>query len=144
MTYSKHFSTRQTPQSQKIPGTTQVPNSAGGYAWAVDDWTRLDRFLILGSCGGSYYASEQKLTVENAEAVVRCIQADGPRVVNRTVEISEAGRAPKNNPALFVLAMCTAPSLADVETRKAALNVLPRVARTGTHLFLFLEYCVGK
>jgi hypothetical protein len=34
----------ETPQSQPIPGSAQVPNSAGGYAWAVDDWTRLHRF----------------------------------------------------------------------------------------------------
>src|SRR5437868_3324769 len=75
MKYNKLFSTRQTPQSQPIPGSGQVPNSAGGYAWAVDDWKRLSRFLILGSEGGSYYATERKLTVENAEAVRRCIQA---------------------------------------------------------------------
>ena len=60
-----------TPQSLPIPGTTQAPNSAGGFAWAVDDWTRLDRFLILGSEGGSYYATEQALSRENADAVVR-------------------------------------------------------------------------
>jgi 60 kDa SS-A/Ro ribonucleoprotein len=24
-------------------------NAAGGYAFALDDWTRLDRFLIIGS-----------------------------------------------------------------------------------------------
>ena len=93
MKYTNHFSTKVTPQSEKIPGTTQVPNSAGGFVWSVDDWTRLDRFLTLGAEGGSYYASEQKLTVENAEAVLRCIQADGKRVVGRVVEISEAGRA---------------------------------------------------
>ena len=28
-----------------------MPNSAGGFAWGVDDWTRLRRFLILGSRG---------------------------------------------------------------------------------------------
>ena len=28
--------------------------SAGGYAWAVDRWTRLDRFLVLGSEGGTF------------------------------------------------------------------------------------------
>src|SRR5581483_7315445 len=103
--FLKYFSTKKTSQSQPIPGTDQVRNSAGGYAWAVDDWKRLDRFLILGSEGGSYYASEQKLTVENAEAVRRCIAADGARVVARIVEISDAGRAPKNDPALFALAM---------------------------------------
>lgn len=138
MTYSQHFSTRQTPQSQPIPGTTQVPNSAGGYAWAVDDWVRLDRFLILGSEGGSYYTGERKLTVENAEAVVRCIKADGPHTVSRIVEISESGRAPKNDPALFALAMCA--GMGDLDTRKAALDVLPRIARIGTHLFTFLTY----
>ena len=58
----KWFNLKATPQAQAIPGTSQVMNDNAGYAWAVDDWTRLDRFLILGSEGGSYYASEQKLT----------------------------------------------------------------------------------
>ena len=49
-----------TPQSQPIANT--VPNAAGGYAFAIDDWARLDRFLILGSAGGSYYAGERVLT----------------------------------------------------------------------------------
>ena len=43
--YAKDFSTRATPQSEAIPGTAQVTNNAGGFAWAVDDWSRLDRFL---------------------------------------------------------------------------------------------------
>ena len=51
--YARHFSTLgTTPQSQPLPDSTQVKNSAGGYAWAVDDWVRLDRFLVLGcDCG---------------------------------------------------------------------------------------------
>src|SRR4051794_34486857 len=99
---------KSTPQSAPIPGSNQVPNSAGGYIFPVDDWVRLDRFLILGSEGGSYYASEHKLTLENAAAVQRAIAADGLRAVARIVEISEAGRAPKNDPALFALALCAA------------------------------------
>ncbi len=138
MKYLKHFSTRRTRQSRPIPGSTQVANNAGGFAWAVDDWTRLDRFLVLGSEGGTYYVQERELTVRNAEAVLRAVRADGVRVVNRVVEISEAGRAPKNDPALFVLAMCAGEG--DTQTRQAALEALPRVARTGTHLFHFLEY----
>lgn len=134
----EHFSTQRTPQSQPIPGTDQVPNSAGGYAWAIDDWARLDRFLILSTEGGTYYVGEQKLTVQNAEAVLRCIKTDGPRAVARIVEISEGGRAPKNDPALFTLAMAAGEG--DKATRKAALEALPRVARIGTHLFHFLEY----
>src|SRR5436189_3506400 len=101
----KKIGTRQTPQSEAILGSSQVPNSAGGYVWPVTDMVRLDRFLILGSEGGSYYTTERALTVDNAEAVLRAIQADGPAVVARVVEISEAGRAPKNDPAIFVLAL---------------------------------------
>src|SRR6476661_2220435 len=96
MRYLKQHQTRRTPQSQRIQGTDQVRNSAGGYAWAVDDWTRLERFLVLGSEGGSYYAGEQQLTEANAEAVRRCVETDGERAVARIVALSEAGRAPKN------------------------------------------------
>lgn len=85
--------TAATPRAHAIPNT--VPNSAGGYAFAIDDWTRLDRFLILGSEGGSYYAGERVLTRENAAGVLRAIQVDGVRVVARAVEISTGGRAPK-------------------------------------------------
>jgi len=46
--YTKHFSTRQTPQTEAIPGKAMVQNSAGAYAFALDDWARLDRFLCLG------------------------------------------------------------------------------------------------
>ena len=35
-----------TPQSMPLKG--QVPNSAGGFSFAVSDWTRLQRFLVLG------------------------------------------------------------------------------------------------
>ena len=129
---------RQTPQHEPIPGTAQVPNSAGGFAWAVDHWARLDRFLILGSEGGTFYVGERALTRESATAVQACLAEDGARVVRRVVEVSTSGRAPRNDPALFALAM--AASLADDATRAAALAELPNVARTGTHLFHFLQY----
>ena len=124
-----------TPQSEPTANENQIANSAGGYAYAVDDWKRLDRFLILGSEGGSYYATGRKLTRENAEAVLRCIAEDGARVVRRIVEISDAGRAPKNDPAIFALAL--AAGLGDEATRQAALGALPQVCRTAAHLFAF-------
>ena len=125
-----------TPQSAPLPG--QVRNSAGGYSYPVDDWARLGRFLVLGSEGGSYYAAERALTLENAHAVVRCLAEDGGRVVAEIVAVSVAGRAPKNDPALFALALA-ATAEAD-ETRRAALAALPQVARTGTHLLHFADY----
>lgn len=130
--------TRETPQSEPIPGSSQVANSGGGFAWTVDDWKRLDRFLILGAEGGTYYIGERQLTKENAAAVARCIQVDGVRVVKRILEISEAGRAPKNDPALFALAMCF--GIGNADTKSEAARVLPFVARIGTHLFHFVSY----
>jgi 60 kDa SS-A/Ro ribonucleoprotein len=142
MDFTQHFATRLrrlvTPQSEQIPGSAQVPNAAGGYAWPVSAWDRLDRFLVLGSEGGTFYVGERELTVENARAVAGLIDEAGPRVVARVVEVSESGRAPRNDPALFVLAMAAAS--ADEATRAAALAALPRVARTGTHLFHWLRY----
>ena len=136
--YGKIFSQRETAQSLPIPGSTQVKNSAGGYSWQVDDWTRLDRFLVLGSETGSYYAGRQTLTVENGQAIMRCLASDGPRVVERVVEISRAGRAPKNDPAIFALAM--AAKLGDEPTRACAYAALSKVCRIGTHLMTFAEY----
>ena len=91
ISYTRHFSTRSTPQAEPIPGSKQVCNSAGGYAFAVDDWTRLDRFLILGSEGGRYYATERTLTVQNAEAVRRVMAGD--HGAHRNIVVLNAGAA---------------------------------------------------
>ena len=136
--YAKLFNRRITPQLQPIPGSTQVPNSAGGYAWQADDWTRLDRFLILGAEGGTYYIGERELVKQNHDALVRCIQADGVRAVSRIVEISDSGRAPKNDPAIFALALVAAHGSA--EAKALAFQNLGNVCRIGTHLFHFAEY----
>ena len=142
MTYLKTVLNRKkTPQSAPIPGKALVANSAGGFAFAVDDWTRLQRFLILGSEGNSYYATEQALTAENAQAVLRCIAADGERAIREIVTVSDAGRAPKNDPAIFALALAAAH--VDEKTRRAALYALPKVCRIGTHLFTFAEFVDG-
>lgn len=143
-TYRRNFSTRNTstPQSQPIPGkANMVKNAAGGYVFQIDDWKRLDRFLILGSEKGTYYVSEKVLTVQNAECALRCIAEDGLRVVRTVVEVSDAGRALKNDPALFVLALAIAEG--DEDTRKAAYAALAKVARTASHLFMFLEMSEG-
>jgi 60 kDa SS-A/Ro ribonucleoprotein len=136
--YAKLFDRRVTPQSQLIPGSTQVRNSNGGYSWQVDDWTRLDRFLILGAEGGTFYIGERELVKQNHDALIRCIKADGVRAVNRIVEISEAGRAPKNDPAIFALALVV--THGDTQAKTHAFANLSKVCRIGTHLFHFAEY----
>lgn len=132
--YIKHLLSPRT-QSDPLPGMVQ--NSAGGAAYPVDDWKRFERFLILGSEGGSYYASERSLTVDNAQAVVRCLMEDGPRAVDMIVDVSHSGRAPKNDPAIFALALAAASD--NEASRAAALASLAKVCRTGTHLFQFAD-----
>lgn len=134
MTYLKGHAPGSTPQSAPLRAD-QVPNSAGGFAWQIDCWEQLRRFLILGSEGGSYYASEHDLTRESIAGVEAAITADGTRAVEMIVDVSHRGLAPRNDPAIYALAL--AASVDDLATRTAALDALPKVCRIGTHLFKF-------
>jgi 60 kDa SS-A/Ro ribonucleoprotein len=129
-----------TPQTQAIPGreADMQLNNAGGYSFVLDSWKVLDRFLVLGTEGGTYYVNEQKLTKDNTKTIQQLIAEDGIRVVNRVVELSESGRAAKADPGLFVLALAI--SQGDTATKRRVIEVLPRVARIGTHLFTFAQY----
>jgi 60 kDa SS-A/Ro ribonucleoprotein len=135
--YAKHVSTRRTPQTESIPGKTQIKNRAGGFVFQIDNWSRLERFLVLGNDGGTYYASEREMSQENAQCVVDCANEDPGRTIETIASLSESGRAPKNDPAIFALALLAAHE--KVEVRNAALKELERVCRIGTHLFQFVE-----
>jgi len=139
-TLAKHVSSRVTPQNRPIPGKRQEKNNAGGYSYTLDCWNRLERFLILGSEGGTYYVGECQLTADNAAVVIECAKADVDRTINTVVSISEAGRAPKNDPAIFALALLASQLDNDV-ARRSALAAMPRVCRTATHLFQFVANC---
>lgn len=134
--YAAHLSPSRTPQSEPAPGKPMAANAAGGYAFTVDDWARLDRFLIMGNPGGTYYASERQLTLENAECVLRCAALDPTRTVARIAEVSDRGLAPKNDPAVFALALCAAQK---ADLSRLALAALPKVCRIPTHLFQFVS-----
>ncbi|HMU49788.1 MAG TPA: TROVE domain-containing protein [Geminicoccaceae bacterium] len=131
-----------TPQWLPLPGFPglQVRNAAGGHVFPIDDWARLDRFLILGSEGGTYYASEAELTLDNAAVVGRCLAADPARTVARVVAVSERGLAPRQAPVLLALALAAAHDRPEV--RALALAALPRVARTGAHLLALVDALV--
>jgi 60 kDa SS-A/Ro ribonucleoprotein len=139
--YTRHFAKRgETPQTSAIPGreSEMSQNAAGGYVFEISDWTRLRRFLILGSEGGTFYVNSRDLTIENADVVVRCVSEDGIRTVREIVTISESGIAPKNDAAILALALAS--KRGDDETRKFALSQLSKVCRTGTHLFEFAAF----
>jgi 60 kDa SS-A/Ro ribonucleoprotein len=131
------INTRTTPQTVKAD-PRQAVNNAGGYTFTVTPETRLRRFLVLGTDGGTYYTNARDLTADNADVVLDFARNRTADLVNEVVTISTSGRAPKQNPALFALA--AAAGLGDADGKRAALDALPWVARTGTHLFLFARY----
>jgi len=131
------ISTRRIPQTEPA-SERQEKNSAGGYAFKISDEVRIHRFLTLGTTGGTYYASEHDLTKANADVVLAAARDRGEWLVQQVVAISTAGRAPKQNPAIFTLAAVA--GLGDDNGRKAALAAIPHVCRTGTHLFMFAKY----
>ena len=137
MSYLTRFITRPVPQREQLRAD-QTANSEGAFVWEIDRWTRLRRFLILGSEGGSFYAGERDLTGENTAALDECIAEDGVRTVAEILAVSTAGRAAKNDPAVFALARCAAAP--DLATRRAAVDALPKVCRTSTHLFQFVTF----
>ena len=87
--------------------TAPAVNNAGGTGtFAVDDLTRLRRFLILGCEGGTYYTGEKEMTIDNAGVISQLITyGRGTEVVAEVVAISTTGRSAKQSQGLFALAM---------------------------------------
>jgi len=137
-TYLYRHAARPVPQSEAA-NARQVKNNAGGYVFKVDPETAVRRFIVLGSEGGTYYTSEQKLTKDNTELLQDFAKTNARKLVDLVVEISEAGLAPKQSPGLYALAIAASvPESA--KDRNYALAALPRVARTATSLFEFVSY----
>lgn len=127
-----------TPQTQKaVKG--QKKNSAGGYTFAVGGMERAKRFLILGS-ESSFYQSGAKMSQDNAKIIEHIAQTEKAReLIDLIVDVSVAGRAPKQQPALFALALAIT-SATDPAVKNYGYSKLAQVARTGTALFEFAGY----
>jgi len=134
--YSQHYSKRETPQTEQA-SPDQVRNSAGGYTFKVSPMEYARRFLILGSESPTYYVSAKKLTIDNSRGLEALWREQPEALANLIHEVSDKALAPKNDPALWALALGAASS--NPIARKIALGLLPKVARTSTHLFHFLE-----
>ena len=125
----------------------QVRNNAGGFVFKVDDFDRLQRFLILGAESGTYYAEGKELAVENVQSVIGLLNdGKGKEVVKILKDFSVNGRCPKQTTIVYCLALCARfhdgnHSLKYVEARREAYKVLADICRIPTDLFQFVEYC---
>lgn len=143
--YTQHASA-QSPKNATTSARAAIPgresemaaNNGGGVSFVLDQWGVLQRFLILGSEQNSYSAgNKQSSTKLGFDTVKRCIAEDGLRVVATALEVSVAGRAPKNDPAVVAIALAAV--YGDANTVQAAYDALPKIARTGTWLFQFVS-----
>lgn len=129
-----------TPQTKRTPGRTdEVKNNAGGYVFKVNDQARLERFLILGTDGATYYVNSKTQVKDNIAFLRNMIAKDEATVLKTIVEVSDEGRAYSNSPAIFALAVL----LSEGENKAAAREAVNKVVRTGTHLFEFADYLDG-
>jgi len=129
-----------TPQGERTPGRTdEVRNNAGGFVFKVSDRDRLERFLILGTDGATYYVDSNKQVKDNLAFLRGMVKRNEALVLDTIVEVSAAGRAYSNSPALFALAVV----LTDGQDKARAKAVANDVIRTATHLFEFTEYLKG-
>lgn len=130
------------PQTEPLPGrkADMIRNPEGGYVFRKDVWTRLSDFLVLGTEGGTYYADERTHTYQNIESVWAALLDDGPRAVQMAVDYSTGRppRAPRNHPALYVVAYALAAG--NLDTKRAAAVAVPKVARTTDHLAQLFGY----
>lgn len=127
------------PQPQTVQtDERQVKNDAGGYVFQADLWTRLQRFLVLGTESDSYYVGAEQKTFEAYKVIQDCLKADGFRTVDMAVTCSQEVTAPKNDPALWVMSMACSPKYASEEVVKYALERMRFVARTLSFLYQFI------
>lgn len=140
MSALKNFVTTPATQREKTRAN-EVKNNAGGYVFEVSDVQRLERFLILGTDKGTYYVTEKDLTKQNVDFLRKMISIDAETVLKTTVAISEAGRAYRNEPAIFVMALLLAEG--PVEVKEFVVESTPKVVRTATHLYTFMEFIEG-
>lgn len=113
-------------------------NTAGGETFLITPEQQLERFLILGTEGGTYYATESAITQENIKNVRNLLDHNPVYAIDLAAEISNSGRAMKNDQAILVLAMAFAHK--DIKVRKLAAEKFNSIIRTGSHLLMFVDF----
>lgn len=124
-----------TPQN-KAATPNQVPNNAGGFTFKVSEKDRLERFLILGTDGGTYYVDEVDLTKSNVDFLRNLVKSNERLVVDTAIDVSVNGRAYKNSPAIFALAVV----LSEGKDKEYARAGIQKVARTLPHVYELAQY----
>ena len=117
----------------------QVENSAGGFVYSVSDDQRLRRFLVLGTEGGTFYASQKDLTNANVNFLKEYAVSAPEAFLVTLTEVDSKNIAPRHSTVLLALAVL----YTHTDNRDVRLNIealFTDFVRTGTHLFEFVQY----
>jgi 60 kDa SS-A/Ro ribonucleoprotein len=139
------------PTQRERADARQVQNSAGGFVYQVDDETRLRRFLVLGTEGGTFYASQKDLTKANIEFLKAFAVRDPNLYFGVLADVDAANKAPRHSTVLVALAVLyaygapvtTTTSAGEQSTFDVRTEIEARFTefvRTATHLFEFVGY----
>jgi hypothetical protein len=131
-------------QTFGLPG--QIANNAGGFSFPLGLRTECLRYLILGGKGpnSNFYQTAGQVDTAISRAWLLAISKPDTfkQLLGDLVDVSVAGRAPKQEPTMMALAACIvfAP---DAECKKLALDAIAKVCRIPTHLFMLVENVRG-
>lgn len=126
------------PSVHQRASTRQVRNNDGAFVFALDDKSRLERFLILGTDGGTYNVSEKDLTKQNVDWLKGLISRDSGMVLSTVLDVSVSGRAYRNDAAIFVLALVL--NFGSESAKQDVVNIVPQVARTATMVYDLAQF----
>lgn len=147
-------SMRPPTQTEQAPGT--VKNNAGGYSYEVSRIKQLERFLILGVTGGTYYVGEKDLLKQNLDSIKELVSEDPQAALDLVIDVATNNRAANSDATIYVLALLVSQKKTktvfsktthqDVkieetsDVAKQAMDFMPKVLRTFTHLSHFVTF----
>ncbi|XP_062579109.1 RNA-binding protein RO60-like [Saccostrea cucullata] len=120
--------------------TYQLPNQVHGYVFQTNFELQLSSFICTGSSSRNYWVRSREPRVEDLPFVSQLIEeGKGKKIVELLVHFSTKYRTCRQDPLLFVLALCCRSN--DMETKMSGYNALKSICRIPTQLFRFLDFC---
>lgn len=122
----------------RITEALALTSHEGGDVFAITSFQHLDRFLILGIEGGTFYCREKEVVAASVKCVAECMALDPIRTVRRIVDVSVRGLNIKQESLLLAYALVAVGS--SPEARMVVKETFSRVVRTASHLFTFMTF----
>jgi 60 kDa SS-A/Ro ribonucleoprotein len=118
---------------------TKILNSCGHTVYKIGAIAQFKRFLVLCNENNTYYAKTESVVQDNIISLETLLTESPNIVLDLVLEYAEQGKCKKYEPLVYSLARCAA-EFNQPEIRDRAYEILPKIATTPTHLFMFLRF----